>query len=149
MEAAEKVKNQDAFMNGEAQVVVATSAFGMGVDIRDIQLVYHHAPSGLLPDYVQEIGRAARKTDIKGFAALSYALEDQRYSKVLHGISALHHYQIREVIRKINKLFIANDQKRNMLVSADDFSYIFDETADYDQKVMTALMMIEKSREAV
>ena len=144
LSADEKNYAYDTFKRNEAKVMISTKAFGMGVDIPDIQLVYHHAPSGLLPDYVQEIGRAARKTDIKGFAALSYALEDQRYSKVLHGISALHHYQIREVIRKINKLFIANDQKRNMLVSADDFSYIFDETADYDQKVMTALMMIEK-----
>jgi superfamily II DNA helicase RecQ len=41
------------FKDNEAKVMVATKAFGMGVDIPDIQLVYHHAPSGLLPDYVQ------------------------------------------------------------------------------------------------
>ena len=117
--------------------MISTKAFGMGVDIPDIQLVYHHAPSGLLPDYVQEVGRAARKPEINGFAALSYALDDQRYSKILHGISALRHYQIREVINKINKMFVANGKKRNMLVSADDFSYIFDNALDNDQKVMT------------
>lgn len=133
-----------SFKDNEARVMISTKAFGMGVDIPDIQLVYHHAPSGLLPDYVQEVGRAARKPEINGFAALSYAIEDQRYSKILHGISALRHYQVREVINKINKIFIANGKKRNMLVSSDDFSYIFDNAIDYDQKVMTSLMMIEK-----
>ena len=133
-----------AFKDNEAKVMISTKAFGMGVDIPDIQLVYHHAPSGLLPDYVQEVGRAARKSEINGFAALSYALEDQRYSKILHGISALRHFQIREVLNKINKIFIASGNKRNMLVSADDFGYIFENAIDYDQKVMTSLMMIEK-----
>lgn len=134
----------EVFKENETKVMISTKAFGMGVDIPDIQLVYHHAPSGLLPDYVQEIGRAARKPEINGFAALSYALEDQRYSKILHGISALRHFQIREVLNKINKMFVANDKKRNMLVSTDDFGYIFDNATDYDQKVMTSLMMIEK-----
>ena len=134
----------DNFRNNNVKIMVSTKAFGMGVDIPDIQLVYHHAPSGLLPDYIQEVGRAARKSDINGFASLSYAIEDQRYSKMLHGMSALRHYQIREVINKINRLFIANGKKRNLLVSTDDFSYIFGNTLEYDQKVMTALMMIEK-----
>ena len=133
-----------SFKDNEIKVMISTKAFGMGVDIPDIQLVYHHAPSGLLPDYVQEVGRAARKPEIQGFAALSYAIEDQRYSKILHGISALRQYQIREVLNKINKIFEAGGKKRNMLVSADDFSYIFDGAIDYDQKVMTSLMMIEK-----
>lgn len=132
------------YKSGERNIMIATKAFGMGVDIADIQMVYHHAPSGLLPDYVQEIGRAARKKEINGFAALSYAMEDQRYSRKLHGMSALRQYQLREVLNKINKLFIINSKKRNMLVSSDDFSYIFTDTQDLDQKVLTALMMIEK-----
>lgn len=134
----------NSFKENDTKVMISTKAFGMGVDIPDIQLVYHHAPSGLLPDYVQEVGRAARKPEIQGFAALSYAIEDQRYSKILHGISALRQYQIREVLKKIYKIFEAGGKKRNMLVSADDFSYIFDGTVGYDQKVMTSLMMIEK-----
>lgn len=132
------------FKDNNVKVMVATKAFGMGVDIPDIQLVYHHAPSGLLPDYVQEVGRAARIPYINGFASLSYAIEDQRYSKILYGMSTLRHYQIRAILDKINRMFIAGERKRNMLVSADDFSYIFENTLDYDQKVMTALMMIEK-----
>lgn len=132
------------FRSNETKIMISTKAFGMGVDISDIQLVYHHAPSGLLPDYIQEIGRAARKSTIKGFAALSYAKEDQRYSKVLHGMSSLRMFQLKEVLKKIYKTFINNEKKRNMLVSVDDFGYIFENVKDLDQKVMTALMMIEK-----
>lgn len=132
------------FKSNQTKVMVATKAFGMGVDIPDIQLVYHHAPSGLLPDYVQEVGRAARIPSMKGFAALNYAVEDQRYSKTLYGMSALRHYQLREVLNKIHKIYKANNDQRNMLVSSDDFSYIFDNSLDIEQKVMTSLMMIEK-----
>ena len=41
MKTAEKVSNQNAFMNGEVQVIIATSAFGMGVDKKDVGLVVH------------------------------------------------------------------------------------------------------------
>jgi len=132
------------FKSGETNIMVCTKAFGMGVDISDIQVVYHHAPSGLLPDYVQEIGRVARKTEIQGYATLNYSTQDQRFSKILHGMSALRQYQLREVLRKIYKTFLKNNKSRNLLLSVDDFGYIFENAFDLDQKVLTALMMIEK-----
>lgn len=131
------------FKNGDRNIMVSTKAFGMGVDISDIQVVYHHAPSGLLPDYVQEIGRVARNPRIKGFATLNYSTQDQRFSKALHGMSALRQYQIREVLKKIYKAYLKN-QSRNLLLSIDDFGHIFENAFDLDQKVLTALMMIEK-----
>lgn len=140
-----KESNYQKFRNGEAKVMIATKAFGMGVDIPDIQVVYHHAPSGLLPDYVQEIGRAARIPGMQGFAALSYSENDQRYSKQLFGMSSLKQYQLREVLKKVYKTFEANGRKRNMLVSTNDFGYIFNDSGDLDQKVSTALMMLEKN----
>ena len=132
------------FKNGDTNIMVCTKAFGMGVDISDIQIVYHHAPSGLLPDYVQEIGRVARKPEIQGYATLNYSPQDQRYSKILHGMSALRQYQLREVLKKIHKTFLKNNKSRNLLLSVDDFGYIFENALDLDQKVLTALMMIEK-----
>lgn len=132
------------FKSGACNVMISTKAFGMGVDISDIQVIYHHAPSGLLPDYVQEIGRAARNPNIQGFATLNYSIEDQRYSKALHGMSALRQYQLREVLKKIYKTYLNNGKNRNMLLSVDDFGHIFDNAFGLDQKVLTALMMIEK-----
>lgn len=132
------------FKSGTKKIMISTKAFGMGVDISDIELVYHHAPSGLLPDYVQEIGRVARKIDIQGFAALNYSSQDQRFTKALHGMSALRQFQIKEVLKKIHKAYIKNNKSRNLLLSVDDFGHIFENSLDLDQKVLTALMMIEK-----
>ncbi len=132
------------FKSGEKKIMISTKAFGMGVDISDIQVVYHHAPSGLLPDYVQEIGRVARKPETKGFATLNYSSQDQRYTKALHGMSALRQYQIKEVLKKIHKTYLKNNKNRNLLLSVDDFGHIFENSLDLDQKVLTALMMIEK-----
>ncbi len=60
MDSAEKVANQNAFMSGETQVIVATSAFGMGVDKKDVGLVIHYDISDSLENYIQEAGRAGR-----------------------------------------------------------------------------------------
>ena len=132
------------FKSGERKVMISTKAFGMGVDISDIKVVYHHAPSGLLSDYVQEIGRVARIPEMQGYAALNYSSQDQRYTRALHGMSALRQYQIKAVLKKIHNTYILNNKSRNLLLSADDFGYIFDNPQDLNQKLLTALMMIEK-----
>jgi ATP-dependent DNA helicase RecQ len=60
MEKAERSAVQEAFLGGEAPVVVATTAFGMGIDKPDIRLVLLYNPPGSLEDYVQMVGRAGR-----------------------------------------------------------------------------------------
>jgi ATP-dependent DNA helicase RecQ len=58
--AKERERVQAAFTNGELQVVVATNAFGMGVDRSDVRAVIHLAPPGSIEAYYQEVGRAGR-----------------------------------------------------------------------------------------
>jgi ATP-dependent DNA helicase RecQ len=51
---------QQSFLDGRAQVMVATNAFGMGIDRPDVRAVVHLAPPGSIEAYYQEIGRAGR-----------------------------------------------------------------------------------------
>lgn len=133
----------DEFKSGKKQIMISTKAFGMGVDIPDIEVVYHHAPSGLLPDYVQEIGRLARDPKLNGYATLNYSSKDQIYSKKLYGMSAIRRNQLIEVLKKISKAYNLS-KSRNLLLSVDDFAHIFPDSDQLDQKVLTSLMMIEK-----
>lgn len=60
LESAERARVQDAFLDGHCKVVVATVAFGMGVDKADVRLVVHADLPGSLEAYAQEVGRGGR-----------------------------------------------------------------------------------------
>jgi len=60
LSAAERHANQDRFMSGQANVMIATNAFGMGIDKPDIRFVLHWQMPGSLEAYYQEAGRAGR-----------------------------------------------------------------------------------------
>ena len=60
MEASERDRVQTAFANGKVEVVVATNAFGMGIDRHDVRCIAHLAPPSSVEAYYQEAGRAGR-----------------------------------------------------------------------------------------
>jgi len=77
LSAADRHANQDRFMTGEARVMVATNAFGMGIDKPDIRFVLHWQLPGSPEAYYQEAGRAGRDGEPADCALVFYRKDRQ------------------------------------------------------------------------
>lgn len=146
----EKDEVLKSFKDGEMLFVLATKAFGMGVDIPDIKYVYHYAPTGSVTDYIQEIGRVARNKKLvkKGIAGCDFLPKDFNEVKRLHGMSRIRNVQLLQIMEKIVQLYNEKGFNRNLLLRAEDFKYVFmddsEEVDGLENKIKTALLLIEK-----
>lgn len=130
------------YKSGTAMGLFCTKAFGMGIDVGDIKHVVHFAPTGTLSDYVQEIGRAARNTNIHGIAHIDFFPGDLRYVRALNGISEMRQYQLREMLKKICAIYRAK-KRRNLLISSETFEYLFSEN-EVENRTKSGLMLLAK-----
>jgi len=104
MEKDEKRTNQDQFMNGTARIIVATSAFGMGVDKSDVGAVVHYDISDSLENYIQEAGRAGRDEKIQADCFILFNEEDLDAHFALLNQTKITTREINQVWRAIKDL---------------------------------------------
>lgn len=101
LEKDEKKENMDAFMNEYKSIIVATSAFGMGVDKDNVKTVIHYNISNSLENYIQEAGRAGRDENIAAKCYILYCDDDLNKHFNLLQQSKLNHKEIKDIWRAI------------------------------------------------
>ena len=104
MESNVKIANQEAFMNNEVSIIVATSAFGMGVDKSDVKLVVHYDISDSLENYVQEAGRAGRDPSLQADCYVLFNDNDLDKHFILLNQTKLSISEIQQVWKAIKDL---------------------------------------------
>lgn len=145
MDADEKIANQDAFMNDQAHIIVATSAFGMGVDKKDVGLVIHYDISDSLENYVQEAGRAGRDPSLSARCYVLYSDNDLDKHFILLNQTKLSISEIQQVWKAVKNL---TRQRMRVDCSALEIARQAgwdDSVSDIETRVRTALAALEQS----
>ncbi len=144
MESDEKVFNQEAFMSGKVGVIVATSAFGMGVDKSDVGLVVHFDISASLEDYVQEAGRAGRDPSLEAKCYVLYSDADLDKHFILLNQTKLSISEIQQVWSAVKRM---TKQRPRVCCSALEIAREAgwdDSVLDIETRVRTALAALEQ-----
>ena len=145
MDADDKIANQDAFMTDQIRIIVATSAFGMGVDKSDVGLVVHYDISDSLENYVQEAGRAGRDPHLEARCFVLYSDADLDKHFILLNQTKLSISEIQQVWKAVKEM---TKQRIRACCSALEIARKAgwdDSVSDIETRVRTALAALEQA----
>ncbi|WP_339922669.1 RecQ family ATP-dependent DNA helicase [uncultured Cyclobacterium sp.] len=145
MEKQEKTENQDAFINGDVQIMVATSAFGMGVDKKDVGMVVHYEISDSLENYVQEAGRAGRDENITADCFVLFNEEDLSKHFILLNQTKLSIKEIQQVWNAIKYLTRFRSSVSNSALEIARKAGWNDSIDQIESRVKTAISALEEA----
>ena len=142
---------QQRFTGGESRVIVATNAFGMGIDKPDVRLVVHADIPGSLENYLQEAGRAGRDRE-PARCVLFYTLEDVEQQFMLSSRARLNRREIHSILRALRRLDRKKYGQGEVVATAgeillDEEDKVFErDSATDDTRVRTAIAWLEEAQ---
>jgi len=145
MDVDQKVANQEAFMSNDVRIIVATSAFGMGVDKSDVGLVIHYDISDSLENYVQEAGRAGRDPRLEARCFVLYSDHDLDKHFILLNQTKLSISEIQQVWRSIKGLTRQREKVNCSALEIARNAGWDDSVMDIEMRVRTAIAALEQS----
>ncbi|MGH7944483.1 MAG: UvrD-helicase domain-containing protein, partial [Opitutaceae bacterium] len=151
MDSEPKKRILDDFLSGRLQVVVATNAFGMGIDKEDIRLVIHADTPGSLENYLQEAGRAGRDRN-PAECVLLYNDQDLERQFSLLAMFRIEKRDIDQIWRAIRKADRGDGKPVALTVSeilndaggVEPVSFVAEDENVRSTKVRTAIAVLEK-----
>ncbi|HMQ07412.1 MAG TPA: RecQ family ATP-dependent DNA helicase [Saprospiraceae bacterium] len=145
MDKHEKTENQEAFMNGEVSIMVATSAFGMGVDKKDVGMVIHYDISDSLENYIQEAGRAGRDENMKADCYVLFNEEDLGKHFILLNQTKLSIKEIQQVWKAIKEITRFRSTVSNSALEIAQKAGWDDNVLEIETRVTTAIAALEEA----
>lgn len=145
MDSTQKRENQNAFISGDVSVIVATSAFGMGVDKKDVGMVIHYEISDSLENYIQEAGRAGRDENIWADCYVLFNEEDLSKHFILLNQTRLSIKEIQQVWRAIKDITKFRSTVSNSALEIARLAGWDDSVVEIETRVTSAIAALEEA----
>jgi len=144
IDSQEKMKILKDYILSEVDIIVATTAFGMGVDKPDITNVIHYEMSDSLESYAQEAGRGARDETLDAFCPILYDENDLDKHFASLNRSKITASEINSIFRVLKKTKGDTITKTSFEIALEAGWDVEDESTDYTTKIKTALLELER-----
>lgn len=143
MDRSEKSRHQEAFLRGEVPIMVATSAFGMGVDKKDVGAVIHYDISDSLENYIQEAGRAGRDEQVQADCFILFNDEDLSKHFILLNQTKLSIKEIQQIWKAIKELTKQRAEVSHSALEIARKAGWDDTVQEIETRVLTAIAALE------